>query len=73
MYVCMYVCMYVYPSVCLSCLVNNSATFEILSRNLIKIIAQSDDVQRTSTITPPTFLTELYPFETFSMEIVSAQ
>ena len=68
---CLYVCLSVCPSVCLSNHVHSITLlpFEILSRNLTKIIAQSDDVQRTSTVTPPTFWTELCPFETCSMEI----
>ena len=75
MVVCMSVSLYFRPSVCLSNRVRSITLqpFEILSQNLIKIIAQSDDVQRTSTVTPPTFWTELCPFETFSIEIVSAQ
>ena len=36
--------------------------FEIISRNLVEI----------KTVTPPTFFAELFPFEIFGIEIVSA-
>ena len=38
-----------------------------------KFRAPSCDVQRIRTITPPTFVTELSPFEIFNTKIVSAQ
>ena len=38
-----------------------------------KYKALSDNVQGTRTVTPPTVLTELFPFENLRREIVSAQ
>ena len=41
--------------------------------NVMLELALSDDVQKTSTATPLTFLTELCLFVNFSVKIVSAQ
>ena len=46
--------------------------FEIISQNLVEYKAGPDDLQRSTTLTPPTFFVELFPFVIFRIEIVSA-
>ena len=45
---------------------------EYFHETLYKYKPLSDNVQRKRTITPPTYFTELCPFENFPMKIVSA-
>ena len=72
--VCPFVCPSVHPSaVEHSCPVHN---FDTVRDNFTKLGRKykplSDDMQRLTTVTPPTFFAELFPFEIFSIEIVSA-
>ena len=46
--------------------------FDTVRDNFTKLGTNINDVQRLTTVTPPTFFAELFPFEIFSIEIVSA-
>ena len=53
---------------------NNSETFRDIYIFLVqKYKAFSDNAQKLRILTPPTFLTELGPFENLSRKTVSAQ
>ena len=43
--------------------------FEIISQNLVEISSMTVDVQRLSTVAPPAFLAELFPFVIFPIKL----
>ena len=79
--VCLSLCLSVRPSVCPSlrpsavdhsCPLHNFDTVRDNFTQLGTNIKHDRDVQRLNSVTPFTFFAELFPFEIFSIEIVSA-
>ena len=75
--VCPSVCPSVRPSVRPSAVDHSCPlhNFDTVRDNFTKLgtnKSRPDDVQRLTTVTPPTFFAELFPFVIFSIEVVSA-